>query len=120
MALALGCTVNGYSQESNAAPKPAVKKKRSFDQFDVSDGVRVSPSGESKRISPPLDRLTLIRSPRPEPERVNSKTYASVMRMAQYAFAIEEFYRSVVPVDLAGPGHVDIDNVLKRKLNGLY
>lgn len=112
LALLLGLAFNAYSQTAAPTPTPSVKPKRSFDQFDVRDGVRVSPS-PGERTSPSNDRFTVYSTGRPEPEKVDPVTYASMMRMSKYAFSIEESYRSPVSGDLA-------DTALRRKLDTLY
>jgi hypothetical protein len=99
-----------FAQDSSApspSPKPAAKR-RTFDQFDLSDGVRVG--GRSISDST-LSGPAVV-------ETVDAQMYDGIKRMVEYASRIEQEYRDsagVDPSDFFAP-----DRVLERKLPALY
>jgi len=90
------------------APKPV--KRRSFDQFDVSGGIRVgSPAGVGEGV--PAAAFT---------ERVDQQTYDGIVRMVEYAKNMELEYQGSEGMVIDPADHFEPYRVLSRKLPALY
>ena len=89
--------------EPAPTPKPAVKR-RTFDQFDLSNGVRSGPGTPSPTVI----------------EFVDSQTYDGIARLVKYSASIETEYRSSEGVTIDPSDHFEPYRVLGRKLPALY
>ena len=95
--------------EPSPAPQPPIKR-RTFDQFDLSNGIKLgSPANTGGRVS--TQTLT---------EPVDERTYDGIARMVKYAAQIESEYRSTEGVTVDPSDHFEPYRVLSRKLPALY
>ncbi|MEO8041159.1 MAG: hypothetical protein ABI646_00995 [Acidobacteriota bacterium] len=117
LSLVIALSASAFSQTTPPAtpdpaptPKPAVKR-RSFDQFDLSNGISINSGRDTSGVSnvPPSGL-----------EFVDQRTYDAFVKLVEYVAEMETGYRLTAgmefdPVDIAQP-----ERVLSKKLNSTY
>jgi hypothetical protein len=107
--------ITGLAQEPTSppaapipAPTPAVKR-RTFDQFDLSDVVRL---GSAPMSQGPASSAVV--------EQVDQQTYDGIARMVKYAADTSSEYRSAAGVTTDTSNFFEPNRVLLRKLPALF
>lgn len=109
--LSAACVTVGQtttSTEPAPTPKPAVKR-RTFDQFDLSNGIRVATS-ESASTEYGADKSGVV-------EFVDERTYDGVRRLVEYVREMDAEYRYAAT---SKPNDWVPLSTLNRKLNATY
>lgn len=102
-------TATSVQPEPSPTPKPAVKR-RTFDQFDLSNGVG-SRLGSNSGSASSAATVT---------EYVDRQTYDGIVRMVEYAARMESEYRSTDGVAVDPSHYYAPYNTLSRKLPALF
>jgi hypothetical protein len=108
--IAVAQTPQSESPEPSPTPKPPVKR-RTFDQFDLSNGIGGGLSS-SNRVGPASTPAVT--------ELVDQGTYDGIAQMVKYAAQIESEYRSTDGVTIDRADYFEPYRVLSRKLPALY
>lgn len=108
-------TVSTFGQEpptpvAEASPtsNPPVRR-RTFDQFDLSNGVGIKSTATSGVKTPPA-----------VVEQVDQQTYIGIARMVNFAADIEAEFRSTDGIAIDASDHFEPYRVLARKIPALY